>query len=47
MRTFCVLLGLIMLLLVSGCTTTPSNEKPKIYCPACGTELDSIFHKHF
>jgi hypothetical protein len=35
---------LCLLLTAFGCTTT---EKPKILCPACGTELDSIYHRHF
>jgi len=47
MRTAFALLILVLVVLVFGCTTTPNNEKPKIYCPACGTEFDSIFHKHF
>jgi hypothetical protein len=47
MRTFIALLTLALLVLAAACTTTPNEEKPKIYCPACGTELDSIFHKHF
>ena len=41
------LLVLGLLLLVAACTTTPSSEKPKIHCPACGTELDSIFQQRF
>jgi xanthine/uracil permease len=47
MRKALALLVLSLLLLVAACTTTPNSEKPKILCPACGTELDSIFHKHF
>jgi len=47
MRSALALLVLGLLLLVAACTTTPNSEKPKILCPACGTELDSIFHKHF
>jgi starvation-inducible outer membrane lipoprotein len=47
MRKALALLILSLFLLVAACTTTPNSEKPKILCPACGTELDSIFHKHF
>jgi hypothetical protein len=47
MRTLPALLALTLLLLAAACTTTPNGEKPKIYCPACGTEFDSIYHKHF
>jgi len=47
MRKALALLVLSLLLLAAACTTTPNSEKPKILCPACGTELDSIFHKHF
>jgi ssDNA-binding Zn-finger/Zn-ribbon topoisomerase 1 len=36
-----------LLLLAAGCTTTASSEKPKIHCPACGTDLDAVMHKHF
>ena len=46
MRT-CLLMLIVGLLLVAGCTTTPTQEKPKVLCPACGSELDAIFHKHF
>jgi hypothetical protein len=47
MRTFLAFLALCALLTSVGCTTTPEKERPKILCPACGTELDSIFHKRF
>jgi hypothetical protein len=40
-----LILGL--LLLAAGCTTTANSEKPKIHCPACGTDLDALMHKHF
>ena len=46
MRTVALVL-IICLLFVAGCTTTPTQEKPKVLCPACGSELDAIFHKHF
>lgn len=46
MRTAFVLLALA-LLMAGGCTTTPGEERPKIHCPACGTELDSLFQKRF
>lgn len=47
MRKALAMLVLSLLLLAAACTTTPNSEKPKILCPACGTELDSIFHQHF
>ena len=47
MRTFVLLLVCGCLLLAAGCTTAGNGEKPKIYCPACGTDFDSIYHKHF
>jgi hypothetical protein len=47
MRKALALLILSLFLLAAACTTTPNSEKPKILCPACGTELDSVFHKHF
>jgi len=47
MRMFMTLLLCGALLLAAGCTTTPSDEKVHIHCPACGTELDAIFHKNF
>jgi hypothetical protein len=46
MRTFLLLL-VACLLFAAGCTTTPTQEKPKVFCPACGSELDAVFHKHF
>jgi hypothetical protein len=42
-----LLVLVLFLLAAAACTTTPSSEKPKILCPACGTELDSIFHQRF
>lgn len=47
MRIFPALCILGMLLLTVACTTTPDKERPKILCPACGSELDSIYHKRF
>ena len=47
MRIPCFLLVSSLLLLAVGCTTTPRDEKVIIHCPACGTELDAIFHKSF
>jgi hypothetical protein len=36
-----------MLLLMTGCTTTPPKDRVIIHCPACGTELDAVFHTNF
>lgn len=47
MRTLRSLLMFGLLLLTVACTTTPEKARPKILCPACGTELDSIYHKRF
>ena len=47
MRLFMKLLMFSILLLAAGCTTTPRDEKVIIHCPACGTELDAVIHKHF
>lgn len=47
MRILSVLILGILLLVSTGCTTTPRDEKPKIHCPACGTDLDALFHKNF
>jgi hypothetical protein len=46
MRTFLVLL-IFGLLLTAGCTPAANGEKPRIHCPACGTDLDALMHKHF
>ena len=47
MRTVLLLIICGCLLLAFGCTTTPDGEKPRIHCPACGTDFDSLYHKHF
>ncbi|MHB8709088.1 MAG: hypothetical protein ACYC9I_09460 [Desulfuromonadales bacterium] len=47
MRILCLLVIGLLLLMVVGCTTTPREEHPKIHCPACGTELDSVYQKRF
>jgi hypothetical protein len=43
--------GLVVCLLVvitlTACTTSPGKERSKVYCPACGAELDAIFEKRF
>ena len=36
-----------VLLLIAGCTTAPPEDRVIIHCPACGTELDALFHKNF
>ena len=43
------LLPLVLLLLLglAACTTTPAQERPKVLCPACGSELDAVIHTHF
>jgi DNA-directed RNA polymerase subunit RPC12/RpoP len=46
MRTFALML-IVCSLIVVGCTTTPTQEKPKVHCPACGSEIDVIFQKRF
>lgn len=47
MRTPVTLLLLCLLILASGCTTSPQPDRPKILCPACGSELDAIIQKRF
>jgi hypothetical protein len=47
MIKFLVVLGTALALFAAGCTTVPREEKVIIHCPACGTELDAIFHKNF
>lgn len=47
MRVSLVFLAIGLVLLAAGCTMTPDKDRPKIYCPACGTELDSIYHMNF
>ena len=47
MRIFLILLVSGLLLLGAGCTMTPQQERPKVLCPACGSELDAVIHKHF
>ncbi|GEM_PF-5182547 len=41
------LLFFALVILSAGCTTTPADQKPKVLCPACGAEVDAIFHQHF
>ena len=47
MRILVLLIVCGVLMLGAGCTPTGNGEKPKVLCPACGTEFDSIYHKHF
>lgn len=42
-----VLLILFAVTLLSACATTPEQEKVRVLCPACGTELDALYHKSF
>jgi len=36
---------------LSGCTlqsaATPDQQKVKVHCPACGTDLDALFYKQY
>lgn len=41
------IVGLLLAMLLTACTTTPGKEAPKVYCPACGAEFDAIIHKRF
>ncbi|MCM2264938.1 MAG: hypothetical protein NDI73_07085 [Desulfuromonadales bacterium] len=47
MRILFPLVICILLLLAAACTTTPQQERPKVLCPACGSELDAVIHTHF
>lgn len=47
MRVLSLLVISALLLMVVGCTTTPQQERPKVLCPACGSELDAVIHTHF
>jgi cytochrome b561 len=38
---------LMLVLFLTACTMTSAKEKPKVYCPACGAEVDAIFQKRF
>ncbi len=31
----------------AGCSLPPRDERVIIHCPACGTELESLFKKDF
>jgi len=41
------IIGLLLTMLLTACTTTPGKERPKVYCPACGAEIDAVFQKRF
>ena len=41
------LLALIVVALLIACAPLPEQEKAKVLCPACGTEFDALYHKHF
>jgi hypothetical protein len=47
MRIILTLLLVGALLWVAGCTTVSRDDRVLIHCPACGTELDALFHKSF
>jgi hypothetical protein len=42
-----LIVGLLLSMLLTACSTTPGKEKPKVYCPACGAEFDAIIHQRF
>jgi len=42
-----LLLVLLLMLGIAGCITTPTQERPKVLCPACGAEIDAVIHTHF
>ena len=47
----CTLLLISGAVALSGCAfqsaATPDQEKVKVHCPACGTDLDALFYKQY
>ena len=41
------IVGLAMIVLATACATDQGKERKQIYCPACGTEFDTLFEKRF
>lgn len=43
----CLILGLFIFIALTACAPPAGKENPKVYCPACGAELDALFQKQF
>ncbi len=39
--------GIILVMLLMACATTPGKERGRVVCPACGAEFDALFEKRF
>lgn len=42
-----VFAGIALMILLTACVTASEQDRPKILCPACGTEFEAIFQKRF
>jgi len=42
-----LVLCLFLAMSLSSCVAASEKEKPKVHCPACGTDFDALFQKRF
>ena len=42
-----LIVGLALIALTSACAANPDRERGRVLCPACGSEFDALFQKHF
>ncbi len=42
-----LVLGFFLAMVLNACVAAPEKEQARVYCPACGTELDALYQKRF
>ena len=47
MQVLRLLITGLVLIVLAACSASQGKERGKIYCPACGTEFDTLFEKRF
>ena len=40
-------LGILLIIVMAACTAAADKDRHRVLCPACGTELDVFYEKHF
>ena len=39
--------ALCLAILLTACVNKPEKERPRVNCPACGSEFDALYQKRF
>ena len=42
-----LVIGICLSIFLTACVKTTGEERPRVNCPACGSEFDAFYHKRF